>query len=203
MSTSRLIVTIIVSAFILFIWNSISWMILPFHSNLLLNIPEQAIDVEALKNNMPSDGVYHFPGLPVDDSPLSWKEIENQVKTGPRITMMVYKSGPTELFSGRIFFLFFCCNLASALIVFLVIRNIKRKTRMRIIVSSLAIGLVICTGSIFPNTLWYLYPSNYVLVEISDVVISFLLVGIFLSLYTFKNSIVNEGKAEHNAALSE
>ena len=79
MSTSRLIVTIIVSAFILFIWNSISWMILPFHSNLLLNIPEQAVDVEALKNNMPSDGVYHFPALPVDDSPLSWKELENQV----------------------------------------------------------------------------------------------------------------------------
>ncbi|GEM_PF-4753532 len=37
------ITTLTIGTLILFVWNAVSWMVLPFHSNSLKNIPESVV----------------------------------------------------------------------------------------------------------------------------------------------------------------
>ena len=113
MKTKTILISAIIGTLTLFIWNAISWMVLPFHSNTLKNIPEQALNTDLLKQNLQQDGVYHYPGLPENNSPEEWEMIKEKVKRGPRITLMVYKSGETSLFSPQSFlaYLFFSPSL--------------------------------------------------------------------------------------------
>ena len=57
--------TLLVATVVLFVWNAISWMALPFHSNSLKNMPDGAL-AENITELMPESGIYHYPGLPED-----------------------------------------------------------------------------------------------------------------------------------------
>lgn len=85
------LISIVIGALILLIWNALSWMVLPFHSNTLNNIPETSFDSKLLQNSLPKNGVYHYPGLPENDSSESMQAMEAKFKEGPRITLMVFK----------------------------------------------------------------------------------------------------------------
>jgi len=50
MTNKKWIGSIIGVTIILFLWNAVSWMILPFHSNVLHNIPEHSFNVDSLEN---------------------------------------------------------------------------------------------------------------------------------------------------------
>jgi len=86
----RKFIAILVGTLVLFIWNAISWMILPFHSSLLKNIPENAIIIENIRKNMPEPGVYHYPGLPENDTKQEWQKVIEKSKKGPVISLLVY-----------------------------------------------------------------------------------------------------------------
>lgn len=51
------IVSLVAGTLILFVWNALSWMVLPFHSNTLNSIPDIAINTELLKEHLTKDGV--------------------------------------------------------------------------------------------------------------------------------------------------
>ncbi len=195
MRTKRIIITAIVGTLILFAWNALSWMVLPFHSNALKNIPEKAMNAEMLKQNLESDGVYHYPGLPENNTPEGWAPIQEKLKTGPRITLMVYKSGETSVFSPSSFLTGLLFNLLTVLLLLFIIKKIENKSSRNIIMLSLAFGLLISFARDFPQMVWYLYPLHFTLIEVFDTLISFLLLGLFLGLYSFKPNAQKHEKA--------
>ena len=93
----RKIVSLIAGTLILFVWSALSWMVLPFHSNTLNSIPDNAINAELLKEHLTKDGVYHYPGFPEEKTPQALKEMEKRIETGPRITLMVYWCGKNSV----------------------------------------------------------------------------------------------------------
>ena len=86
----RKIVCLIAGTLILFVWNAISWLVLPFHSNTLNSIPDNVINTVLFKELLIKDGVYHYPGFPKEATPIALSEMEKIIETGPRITLMVY-----------------------------------------------------------------------------------------------------------------
>ena len=186
MGTTKKIVTIIVGTIILFAWGILSWVILPFHANALNNIPEGAIDTKQLQDLLPHDGVYHYPGLPDNNKPEKWKELERKLSNGPRITLMVYKKGSTEYFDTKSFLLNLLYNFLTVVLLLVITSKVTRKSISNILLISLLIGLLIGFAVDMPEMNWYLFPMGYTLVTIFDHIFSMLLLGLFFGLYTFK-----------------
>ena len=183
----RKLISVILGGLILFIWNAVSWMVFPFHGNSLKNIPENALNMQALQANMPTDGVYHYPGLAGEGSNKSLAEIETQLAEGPRISLMVYKAGASELFELHTFLLNLICNLLSVAILLLLIDRLAEKSFIKIFTSLLLIGLLIGLMSDFPQMNWYKFPLSYTLIQVFDHIIGLGLLAFLFTLYSFKS----------------
>lgn len=186
----RKIISLIIGTLILFIWNALSWMVLPFHSNTLNSIPDNAINAELLKEHLLKDGVYHYPGFPTEDTPQALKEMENRIETGPRITLMVFKRGKTELFSLLSFLGSVAINFVTVLLLYFLIQISRVHTTKSILLMTLFAALIIGFASDLAQMNWYLFPLEYTILNVLDHLIPFLLVGLLFSKYSFKVKIV-------------
>lgn len=182
----RRIITILLGTLIIFVWNAVSWTVLPFHSNSLNNIPKSAIDADKLQKVLPSDGVYHYPGLPDGNEVKDLADLEKKLNTGPRITLMVFKKGATNLFDPKTLGLNLLFNFLTVVITFFIVYNNKNKTLKNIVVTTSLIGLTIGLVSDLPQMNWYLFPLEYTLVNVFDHIIALVLIGFLFGLYTFK-----------------
>lgn len=169
----------LIGAIILFAWNAISWMGLPFHANSLKTIPDQAINFSLLQEELPEDGIYHYPGLDT-------KDMATRLANGPRIPFMVYIKGKTSVFDPSSFAKNFLFNLISATLLFILIGKLSNHSLSSILTSSLVIGLIVGFASDFPQMNWYMHPFSYTLINVFDYLIGFLLLGFFFSRFAFK-----------------
>lgn len=136
---------------------------------------------------MPEDGVYHFPGMPTSMNEEAMGEIEEKLSEGPRITMMVYKSGPTSFWDPMMFLKSFIWNVLIVLFLLLIFKNHTFKNRMDVVLKCVLIGCLIAVVSDIGLYNWYMFPLDYTLVNIMDRIVSMGLLGLFLSYFTFKN----------------
>ena len=184
----RKLISVILGGLILFTWNAVSWMALPFHANSLKSIPDAALDTQELQSYMPEDGVYHYPGLAGEANNKSLAEIEDQLKKGPRISLMVYKTGATKLFDPNTFLLNLFFNLLSVGILLLIIDRLAEKSFRNIFTSLLLIGLLIGLMSDFPQMNWYMFPVSYTLINVFDHIMALGFLALLFSFYTFKTN---------------
>lgn len=90
---SWLIVPSLVAAVVLFVANSICWMVLKHHMSDFLPTPGRA-GIEAAAKGLPPGGFYSVPHM--TDFPLGWKDpaFGKRFETGPNLTIVVGKPGP-------------------------------------------------------------------------------------------------------------
>lgn len=184
----RIIVTIVSGTFIFFLWNAISWMVLPFHSSSLHTIPESALETQKLKKEQLEDGIYHYPGLPKDNSSEEIQKTENKLKEGPRITFMAYKRGSTSLFEFKTFGINLLLNLSTVCLILFAIQKLGDKSLKNILMTTSCLALMVGFASDFPQMNWFMFPLDFVLPYVLDYIVSFTLLGLLLALYTFKGS---------------
>lgn len=182
----RIFFSVIFGTVILFAWNAVSWMFLPFHTNSLTNLPSAVIDTANMQQIMPYDGVFHYPGLPEDESPQSWQELEAKVQTGPRITLMVYKAGGTTLFDPKNFIISGILNLLTVILVLIVLSKLQDKSFSSVWSTCVIIGAIIGLVSDFAQMNWFLFPLDYTVANVFDHLVAFTLLGSFLGVFTFK-----------------
>lgn len=182
----RTVLTIIFGTLILFVWNAVSWMALPFHAQSMKSIPEAAISTDNLKANMTEDGVYHYPGLPENESEAAYNEIEEKLAAGPRITMMVYKSGSTSFFDPMNFVWNLLFNLVTVILLLGIVKRLGNHSTRNILWTTIAIGLVISFMSDLPTMNWFMFPLDYTLANILDYMVMMTLLGLLFAKYTYK-----------------
>ncbi|MFP2994516.1 hypothetical protein ABN763_01340 [Spongiivirga sp. MCCC 1A20706] len=186
MSTSKKIISIVLGTLILFIWSMVSWMALPFHENTITQIPEGTVDLQKMQNDMPEDGVYHYPGMPVDDSPETMAAMEEKLNTGPRIALMVYKSGATKLMDPMQFAIGLVINLLVVISLFYIVSKLADKSTKSILGVLIVVGLIIGLASDFAMLNWWMFPMDFTITNVVDYLVSFTLVGLLFGSYTFK-----------------
>ena len=184
---NRTIITIVLGTILLFAWNAISWMALPFHSDTIKNMPEAAIPINQLKDTLTEDGVYHYPGMPENNSQEAMDAINAKLEEGPRITMMVYKTGASSFMDPKLFVGGLIINLLTAIFAFILISKLNKKSFQNIIISSVSIGIIVALVTDISWMNWYLFPLDYTLVNVFDRLIAFTLLGLLFALYTFRN----------------
>ncbi|SHG71165.1 hypothetical protein [Flagellimonas flava] len=184
----KTIITLVLGTFLLFIWNAVSWMVLPFHSQTLNSLPENVLDVEALKQSDLKSGVYHYPGFPDSQSPKAMATMEQLLQSQPRIPFMVVKKEPTLLFDPVQFFWSLMINLVTVTLAYFLIKKLSPKNPKSIFLYALALGGIVALISDLSLMNWYFFPLDYTLVNLMDRIVSFGLLGVLFGIYTFKNT---------------
>jgi len=186
MKYKKLIIAAIAATFALFIWNALSWMVLPFHSESLKTLPDQVVKFTELSSVKLEDGVYHYPGLPEDDSEESLREIEEKLATGPRIPLMVYKPGPSQLFNAGDFLVSLFLNFITVLMLFILLLSMKTLSLKRTVGICMLTGVLIAAMSDMALMNWYHLPWSFVWPGIADHMVGLVLAGCILHIIYFK-----------------
>lgn len=180
MKKVQLIASLALSTFILTAWSAISWTILPFHNNSLKTLNEQVINIKAMHRLVPN-GVYHYPGLPADNTKESWVLLQDKLRTGPRVTLMVYRNEGSSLLDLKSLCLTILFNfMTSALLTFAILLTATKKAST-ILIMVLTIGLTTCFSKSLPFLIWFGFPADFIIPDLIDTLISFSLAAILLS----------------------
>ncbi len=170
----NLLLTTLLGAVALFLWNAISWMGLQLHNQAFQNLPDASPTTDFIQQ-LPGAGVYHFPGIP-DDGDMS--KIAAKSAEGPVVSLMIaHPSGRAAFSSGR-FLLSFIYNLLSVgIVVFLLSQTVKNQFWSKwSFVALFGAFAAICVE--LPVANWYGIPPSYFLPNLVDHLIGWGIVGL-------------------------
>lgn len=180
MNIKKFIIASLLGGLVVFMWNSISWTLLPFHAATLKTIPEQSLNREPMRESMPEAGIYHYPGYPKDDSQAALDAVNAKGEAGPLITLMVYKPSGTEEISAQRLAVFFLITVLSAgLATFLLAKVSVKKYLQRVMFVTLLGVFVSLTYLI--DWYWFNFPADFIMLTIIDAVVAWFLAGLVIA----------------------
>ena len=185
----RAILSIIFGTIILFVWNAVSWMALPFHSSVMHTIPDNAMDFEHVKRSMPETGIYHFPGFPETNTPEAMAALETTLENGPRITMMAYINEPTTFFAPSTFLISLLSNFLTVLLILFIVSKLRVKNLKEMLTVTIVLAVIAALVGDIATMNWYLFPFDYTMINILDKIIGFMLLGLLFGLYTIRGQV--------------
>jgi hypothetical protein len=169
----------VVGGIILWVWGFLAWVVLPLHTTTMPNVPNEDVVMEVLKNNLPSEAVYVFPGMPTDMSHASKAAYEEKYKRGPRGMIIYNPKGDepmmaSEMISGLIIFM-----ISAYLAAWLLSRStaITASFFSRVVFCGL-LGVLMSFYGHLSAWNWMGFPFNYTTAQIADAIIGWLLAGL-------------------------
>lgn len=163
----------------LFAWGGFSHMVLLIGTGFD-PLPNEDTVMAALKNNIPEQGLYFFPGKDFDSKSeaeeIKWTQ---KFKTGPA-GILIYRPVGGDPFSVSKLLIQFTSNLLSVLIAVLIVSQIGRGYWQRV-ASVALLGFLACTAvsTIYWN--WYEFPTAFFLAQLIAMVVGFTIVGLIIS----------------------
>ena len=171
----RYLVGSLVGAIILFLWQFLSWEVLPVHDNSMKYTPAQNQVMDALNTNIREDGTYMMP------SAATKKEQQEMMKSmegKPWATVIYHKSmkGDLTMMMVRAFLVYF----------FLVISLIYILTRggtpipRRAFSGSVALGFATFLWGPYTGHIWFDLPWHMIWGDLIDALVAWGLCGIWI-----------------------
>lgn len=183
----RIFFSVLIGTLLLFVWNVISWTALPFHTGSVNSLPAAALDTASIQQIVPYDGVYEYPGRPEENTLENWAQLEEQVRRGPRITLMVYKAGSSNVFDPKTLITDAVIDFLTVVLLLIILAKLQDKSAASIWSTCVIIGAIVGLISDFAQMNWYLFPLDYTVAKVFDHLIAFTLLGLFFGNFTFKN----------------
>lgn len=178
---------------ILFGWQSLSWMVLPVHSDTLKYAPQQSEIMESLRKNIPAAGAYRMPGTD-PSADLSFEDMETQSKehAGKPWALIFYNTSFEGMSAGTMMG-GVLLNLAAVVLAVLLFHAAGAGNRS----FAAAFGLIMVLPAfcilqpVLQNMNWWSFPWHFMKGEIIDLVIGWSLCGAFLTWYLKKQYKLN------------
>lgn len=170
----KLILTTLIGAVAIFLWNAISWMGLQLHNQAFQNLPSATATSEFLQQ-LDGAGVYHFPGIPEDGDFSKTAEIS---ANGPVVSLMIAHPSGRAAFSGSRFLMSFLYNLLSVgIVLFLLSQTVKNQFWSKwTFVTLFGAFAAICVE--LPLANWYGINASYVIPNLIDHLVGWGIVGL-------------------------
>lgn len=157
----------IFGAVILFVWNSFSWMVLPWHAESVHQFANENVVSKVIKDNVKKSGIYlseyNTPSL--DGSPQVFSVVSFHAKNGMQSQLIIY---------------FLIEVICAFLVAFMVILLNSKYYFVRL-------GFILLfalTAAIFcqlPYWIWWHFPSNFIQVTFLDTLIAWFLAGALMA----------------------
>ena len=168
----------IVGAILIFLWQFLSWTILPVHSGEAKYTPAQTEVLNAISASIKEDGVYMLPTLPSDASMEDHQKAMKDLEGKPWATVIYRSAYKMDMVMPMI-----RGFLIDLVLVFLLIYILTRAgipTAMRILAGSVAVGLF--TFLVGPYTMhnWFQTPTAAYMGHLLDAFVAWGLCGLWL-----------------------
>ena len=155
---SRSFLAALAAAFVVFVWQSISHMALPWFHDSLNKFENEAAMVEAFKANAKADGIYHLPQADMKDKAASEVAMK-QMETGVSVFVAVKLQGRGGMAQSLVHQFIF--NLLGALFVtFLLTKLSHSGTGCRVGVT-VFFSLFAVATAILPNWSWWAFSNSF------------------------------------------
>ncbi len=185
----RILIAAAAGAIVLFVWSSISWMIIPWH--LMGKLPAEASIAQSFRDANIEKGVYWLPGIDmsIDESVLTgaektaiedaWQDAHRQ---GPIVLVAYQPDGSSPLgipkFVVGFVLDFFVASVAAVLLMLAAPALPGFPGRVMFVV---LLGLYTVFGTNLMNWNWMNYPLKFSLEVAADALVASALLGVTLA----------------------
>ena len=207
----RIAIAGLAGAVVLFIWSSISWMLIPWH--LMDKLPGEEGIRQTLKLTQAERGVYEIPGKDrsIDKSALTgaqnkamtdaWKKAH---RDGP-IAMVVYDPDGSSPLGIKTFFIGFILDfmVATAAAVLLMLAAPALPGLHGRVIFVVLLGVYTAIGTHLMNWNWLNYPPKFSLEMVGDTLLASVLLGVTLGLLVRPGSMESGDDIDYETPAGE
>jgi len=176
----------LVGGILMFIWFSASWMVLPWHKDIM-SFKNESMASATLSNLAPQSGIYKLPNA---------MEPGSLAVTKPYAFVSVFTDGISAGDMKQALIKDFLLCLFGAALLTKILK--KRRCGGCPVAFSMVIGLLVGAFSYLPNMIWFHFPLHFSLVGMADDVIAITLAGAAISKCILKSGgqCGDKGKCE-------
>ena len=179
----KLILSGIVGGLIVFAWEMISWMVMPWHGSTMENFKSPAVVQEILVANADKNGVYLIPACPKKDGSKATKDemakSHEQMSKGPFALVVMSPQGIGSM--NGLMAKGLGIQILSALLITGLLLRTKIKSYFSRVGFVVTVALVAVTLVVLPNWNWWGFPLPFTLVGTADILIGWLLAGLAIA----------------------
>lgn len=165
----------LVGAIILFIWQFLSWALLPVHQSEYGYTPNQDKIMEALNQNLTEDGTYFLPGTPPGSTPEEQQAAMEASAGKPWASVSYHKSMNTAM--GMNMVRGFAVDLLAAWLLIWLMMNVSNLNMTTAVRASVSVGIIGYLTIPYLNSVWF---ENNSIGHLVDAVVQWGLVGVWL-----------------------
>ena len=172
----------------LFVWSTISWMVLPWHNATLNTFTNEDEVARVLKANTSGRGIYvypgehHTPGLTPEQQKRAEEAVMDKMKTGPFIFVSFDDRGMSSMTKPMVTRLLL--QILGALVLTLIVVRCRESgfwERVVIVVLVVLAAGILC---FLPLWNWFGFATNYTLVAVIDLLMAGFLGGLVIAKVT-------------------
>lgn len=171
---------------VVFLWGTISWMILPWHHMTMDKFNDEKRVAQVIQDNTPMSGVYVLPCFKHDSMMNQTEARENMMmgkemmKKGPIVFAVVQKDG-MRMGGAAAFILTLIIQIIAAGLITWLLMMTKAMSYMRQVLFITMIGLIAGVIVHLPDMVWSGAPFSFTLVCMLDLVIGWFLGGLVIA----------------------
>jgi len=169
------LIATIVGGILLFMWQFLSWSLLPVHKAEYGYTPNQDKIMEALNQNLTEEGTYMLPMAPPGSSQEQTQSIMEAGAGKPWASVSYHKSMNTEM--GMNMFRGLAVDLLAAFLLTWLLLKIPNLNMMTAVQASLGVGIIGYLTIPYLNSIWFEGDSMGYLV---DTLVQWGLMGLWL-----------------------
>lgn len=166
---------------ILFVWQFISWGVIPWRSSLLHSFREQGSAAASIASNAVESGMYVLP-MAHDMSGASEQskgETERLAREGPIVFAAVRLSGVRPFGFGLT--VQFLTQIVNALLLSIILLKANVNSYGSRIVFIITLALLAGIAGHIPNWNWFNFSTSYTVLEITDLLVGWSLAGLVMA----------------------
>ena len=174
----RIVLAAILGGLLMFVWGAVSHMLLPFHSEALKPVPNEAAVLSTLATDLGEPGMYYFPWIDMSGkaTPEQQAEWERRLASGPS-GLMIYKPNGGEAMSPRQLVSEFVSNVLAALLGALLLVQLPGGLGRRALSLAL-VGVAAWLSISVSQWTWYGFATSFAVSDLVEQFGSWLLAGI-------------------------
>jgi hypothetical protein len=177
----KIILPSLLAAVVIFIWSSISWMMIGWHMIDIFNLPDESV-VQQMDATISEPGIYVYPGYPVDQSEAGMEAWTNKHLAGPLLFMVYEPKGCEPMMAGQFvkgFVLNYITAFIAATLLFMTLA--QNPSYWRRVTFVMLLGLFAGLMYPFSEWNWWRFPIGYTLVNVADGILTWFFAGMVLA----------------------
>jgi len=163
--------------FVLFIWLSISWMLLPFHSATLHSFKEERVVKQVIQAQAPQAGMYIIPGMhPPSDG------VEQETKQPDALILFAAVHPEGKVYAmWPAMFIELLVDILLASLVALLLSKTRQSTYFKRVCFVMTIALILAIAAYVPYWNWFGFSGLFSLVGMFDTLMGWFLASLIIA----------------------